>query len=126
MYGQTADGTPYYTIPRVLMGANIAPLAYIRHAGYAFYRSIDLYTMVVSMMLSPQIYYSVMTDPKLRTQLWDSLWFSDELDAITQKIHTAMLAGSATSYSAVIPLLLNHKLRCDALPNYFKGLKRLA
>lgn len=125
-FNRTPEGTPYYVIPKAMMAANITPLAYIRHAGYPFYSSIDLYTMVVSMMLSPSFYYPVMTDPSLRSKLWDSLWFSDELDKITKSIHNAMLSGSRTSYRAVIPLLLDRKLRCNILSTYLENLKSLS
>jgi serine/threonine protein kinase len=123
---RTPSGIPYYVIPRALMAPNITPLAYIRHAGYPFYKSIDLYTMVVSMMLNPAIYYPVMTNSSLRANLWDRLWFQDELDTITQKVHDMMLSGSPTSYGTVVPLLLDRKLKCNIIQEYFEGLKSLS
>ncbi len=124
--GFTSDGTSYYIIPKALVAANITPLAYIRHLGYPFYKSFDLYTFIVSMMLSPSIYYSVMTEPTLRSILWDSLWFFDELDSITKSVHDMMISRSPTSYRTVIPLIIGKKLKCDILNTYFEGLKNIA
>jgi len=122
-FGRTPDGTSYYVIPKALVASGITPLAYIRHAGYPFYRSIDLYTMIVSMMLIPAFYYSVMTQPQLRSVLWDSLWFQDELDSITREVHRKK--GISASYRTVVPLLLGRKLKCNAVDDYFELLKTI-
>ena len=89
-------------------------LVKIRHLGIQYYLSFDTITLVVSLLLIPEIYYAIMENPNLRMTLWDSLWHSRDHSRIYTRITEAMLKGTTGfGYADVVNLLKDVWLKCD-------------
>ena len=113
---------PYYLLDT---NTNLAALARIRHMGLPYYFSMDLYTFVISILLIPEIFFPVMTDTKLRTVLFDSLWFQDDYSTAWNRIYNAVQQGKDNSYNVILDILAGLKLKCAATTILLEGLKTL-
>ncbi len=99
----------YYSIDDVL---DIQLLAKIRHLGIPFYSSFDTMTLVISLLLIPQIYYRVFTDPELKRIIWDSLWHPQETK-IFGEIQKLVESDKGTTYPDILNLLKGKWIKCN-------------
>lgn len=91
------------------------------HSGMPFYRSYDFYVFMVTLMMCPSMYYSVLSDQRLRGRAWDSIWLSEELDAVTKEVQK--YHSGEPSLSGALSVLKKFHMRCDALKGVLKLLK---
>ena len=114
---------PYYLLDT---NTNLSALARIRHMGIPFFYSMDLYTFIISLLLIPEIFYPVMTDNRLRTALFDNLWFQDDYSTVWTRLYNAIhTRKDNSSYSVILDILTGIKLKCQATTILLDGLKTL-
>jgi serine/threonine protein kinase len=111
---------PYYIIDAT---TNLSALTHIRHAGVPIYFSWDSYTINISLLLIPEVFYPVMSDNRLRSVLFDNLWFPDEYSEIWNRLHTAVQQRKSNSYNIILDILRGLKLKCRANSILLEGLK---
>lgn len=113
---------PYYILDTTL---NAAALALIRHMGVPFYFSFDTYTVLVSLLLIPEIFYPIMSTDSLRKSLWENLWFPDEISEAWKRLYSAMSSRKPNSYDTIIDIIKGLKLKCRANEILFGVLRTL-
>lgn len=84
----------------------------LRFMGLPFYSSFDLYTLLVSMMMTPIFYYSILNHPFLE-KLWNSLWFLRDLQVINQRLRFFLRKNKSPTMENVIEFLSKTRLKCD-------------
>jgi hypothetical protein len=113
---------PYYVMDA---NTNLASLVWIRHLGVPFYFSWDTYTLMISLLMIPEIFYPVMTNQKLRSVLFDSLWFGDDYSTVYSRLYSAVQERKENSYTTILNILNGLKLKCNANTILLEGLKTL-
>ena len=96
----------------------------MRHIGFPLYSgSFDFYCFMISLMLNPQYYNSIMADKSLY-RLWAMMWTTDDLIIVEQRIKQTFLPESIdylknSNYldenNLVIDIIRGLWLRCDIL-----------
>lgn len=94
-----------------------------QHSGMPFYRSYDLYTFLISLMLCPKFYYAIMGDVELYNALWTQLWLPKELNRVNKLIQNNK--GEKISLSLVLDIMAGLFLRCNALDIILEKLKSI-
>lgn len=82
------------------------------HSGISFYKAYDFYTFMVSMMLVPQYYYAVASDPRL-SSLWLSLWLQEDMPLLVKRIK--FYHGERPSLKKSVDVLRGLHMRCNAI-----------
>jgi hypothetical protein len=72
---------------------------YERHMGSPFYRSFDIYTLLISLLLNPIIYKTFFRD---YVNIWNLLFFEDDRYIVHNRLRQESGTGS---YSKVLPIL---------------------
>lgn len=111
---------PYYLIEDFI---NLQTLAKIRHLGIPYYSSFDTISIIVSLLLVPEIYYGVMTNPILKNVIWDSLWHPKDQSMIFTKITNKMSEG-INSYEVVLDILRGTWIKCKLTDELVLSLSR--
>jgi hypothetical protein len=101
----------YYVLPQYFKASNYER---IRMMGVPFYPQFDLYTLLVSLMMTPSFYYSIIGQPQLEA-LWSSLWFPKDLQMINQRLRLFIGKEKPPTMDHVIEFLTNTRLKCDPL-----------
>lgn len=91
------------------------------HSGMPFYRSYDYYIFMITLMMCPPFFHSVMSDARLKGRVWDSLWLGDELDKVTNEVKK--YHRDDPSLGRALKVLTKFHMRCDALPYSLELLK---
>lgn len=111
---------PYYQIEDFI---NLQVLAKVRHMGIPYYLSFDTISMIVSLMLIPEVYYAVMSNPILKNVIWDSLWHPKDQSDMFNKITAKMLAGVNT-FDVVLEVLRGSWIKCKLTDQLVLALSR--
>lgn len=112
---------PYYILDSSF---NTTALARVRHMGIPFYGSFDLYTVLISLLIMPEIYYTVFTDSKLKNIFFDTMWFIEDISPVFKAITNAMENKKPNSYDTVISILRGRKLKCNLLNDLLRVLQQ--
>src|SRR3990167_1711603 len=91
------------------------------HSGMPFYRSYDYYIFMITLMMCPPFYHSIMSDARLKGRVWDSLWLGDELTKVTNEVKK--YHRDDPSLGRALKVLTKFHIRCDALPYSMELLK---
>jgi hypothetical protein len=100
----------YYSLDEIL---SIQALAKIRHLGIPFYSSFDTITLVLSLLLIPEVYYRVFTHPELKRILWDSLWHPKDNSIIFDELTKLVMSDTEVNYDGIIKLLSGKWIKCN-------------
>jgi len=111
---------PYYLIEDFL---NVQILAKIRHLGIPYYLSFDTITLVISLMLVPEIYYAVMSNNILKNVIWDSLWHPKDQSNVFNKLTNKMLEG-INNFDVIIDILKGTWIKCKLTDQLVLSLSR--
>ena len=103
----------------------LTSLAKVRHMGIPFYSSFDLYTVLVSLLMIPEIYYTVFTDKDLKALFYDTMWFTEDISPVFQDITAAVQGRKPNDYNTVISILRPRKLKCNLLNDMITVLRKL-
>ncbi|HLX53294.1 MAG TPA: hypothetical protein VKR58_05110, partial [Aquella sp.] len=99
----------YYQITDFL---TVQTLAQVRHLGIQYYLSFDTITLIISLLLIPEIYYAIMENLALKMILWDALWHPRDHTKMYTRVTEAMLKGE-NNYSVIINLLKDVWIKCE-------------
>lgn len=96
-----------------------------QHSGMPFYRSYDFYTFIVSLMLCPRFYYTIMSSENadLLASVWTPLWQPKEIDQVNKLVEKNK--GEKVSLSLVLDIMSGLSLRCDAIEVVIENLSKL-
>lgn len=83
--------------------------------GIPYYRSFDYYTWIISMLLSPPIYYSFFVTDSLYNIFWDPIWDPEIEPIIRHKLYNFILQGSPNTMDTILDILRDLPLKCDAV-----------
>lgn len=85
----------------------------IRHTGVPVYLSYDTYTFIMSLLSHPSIYPIFSSSKELQQEIWEPLWFNDDIQ--TANVQLSQLANSnmGDDYSNITKALINLKLKCN-------------
>jgi len=85
-----------------------------RNAGVPFYLAWDTYVFIMSLLLIPNVYLAVFgtSDDTLRTVMWDSLWFPEDSQTVSDRYLDAISRGSSNDISTIFKILKGIKLKC--------------
>ena len=98
----------YYVIENVTVETVIAQL---RHMGIPFYYSFDVYTFIISLLMSPPIYSTFFSDP-FYSEMWRLMWFDNDDKIMFERIAAFHASGQKRSYETIVKLLMNIRLKC--------------
>lgn len=120
--GQTCDNVFWWTLPSSF---GVKTSLITQHSGMPFYRSYDAYTFIISLMLCPRFYYTVMSseNANLYQAIWASIWLPKELEKVTRLVEKNK--GEKITLSLVLDIMSGLSLRCDALDVMLNNLKAL-
>ena len=99
-----------------------------RYMGIPFYSSFDMYMFVVSMMMQPCFYYSMMAHPDVYKAIWeDGLWIHDPESGnqALKRIKKIIDSGNVkkqVSTGGVLGVLSKLNLACDVSTPIFESL----
>jgi len=82
------------------------------HSGLPFYKSYDLYIFLVSMLMTPQYYYSIVTT-KSGERLFNLMWLDTERKKIIKRLTDAH--RKEVKLSTIFGILEGISIRCDLL-----------
>jgi len=86
------------------------------HMGIPFYKSFDLYTVLVSMLTHPAFFYMFFSNTTLKQIFWDSIWYNSyESEEAINRIRQHVVKGTGRSINDAISILLGLKLKCKAV-----------
>lgn len=91
---------------------------YNRHMGTPYYRSLDFYTLIVSLLVLPQ-FKATLLSPELR-KFWDVLWVNGEGDKVYTRSGKSDL--SRVSIHDSLPVLKGLTLKCNVVELAAKAL----
>lgn len=97
----------------------IVKLSKIRHGGLPFFRSFDIYTAFVSMMMLPEFLIPILSDEILKKNLWDKLWTAEQTSIMEQRLWDAALSNVEPTYSNILSILDDIYLYCDLADDLF-------
>ena len=105
----------YYYIEKLL---NIQLYTRIFYQGAPYYKTFDLYTVIVSTLTNKEFYYTFFADKKLTSIFWDTIWKTKEdAEDMRYKIYQYMLEGTGHSINDAINMLKGIPLKCGAVKN---------
>ena len=110
----TGLGGEYYIIDNIAMSTLYSE---IRHMGIPFYATFDTYTFIISLLLVPEVFRSVFSNPMLQSVIWDPLWFPGDSDKVYRSIVRSIQHNEEHTMGNVIKILKNIKLRCNITAN---------
>lgn len=112
----------WWTLPSSF---NVKTSLITQHSGMPFYRSYDAYVFMISLMLCPKFYYTIMSSENvdLYAALWQPLWMPKELEKVNKLIEKNK--GEKISLSLVLDIIAGFSLRCDALDVLLENLKSI-
>jgi hypothetical protein len=116
------DGRYYYVVDDTL---TFQTYARTRHLGIPFYRTFDLYTAMVSMLILPSIHYSFFISDKLKL-LWSSIWTGTDDQVVLQRIRDKLWSKENISIGTAIDILRGIKLLCSATATLFHAIKKIS
>lgn len=94
----------------------------VRHIGLPFYKSFDVYTFLVSLMLIPQFSY-VMTHPQSdMREIMKLMWGDAQLNHVLKVIYGAV-NEKPNNYETVVDILKKFDLKCDLVEKLVELLK---
>lgn len=114
-------GETYYIIDDLL---DIQLLGKIRHLGIQFYSSFDTVTLILSLLMIPQIYYSVFTNQILKNTIWDVLWHPKEESIIFEKL-SKMVESGKSGYTDILDLIKGRWIKCNLTEELVTSLSRI-
>jgi len=85
--------------------------SYIQHMTVPIYSSLDIYTFLVSCLLTPSIYYGIMSQEKLKNKYWNNLWFIDNVSEVWNRIYKFINLNKSHSYTDVLSVIHGIKLK---------------
>ena len=91
----------------------IIKLSKIRHGGLPFFRSFDIYTSFVSMMMLSEFLIPILQNNELKNSIWNNLWIPDQQTDMEEKLWDAALNNVEPTYSNVLSILDGVYLYCD-------------
>ena len=103
-------GESYYLLDNIL---NVQLLNEIRHLGIEFYSSFDTVTLILSLLLKPTIFYSIISDPILKSAIWDNLWHPKDASLIYNELFKLHDTDIINEYDTVLSLLKGKWLKCN-------------
>lgn len=120
--GQTCSDVFWWTLPSSF---NVKTSLITQHSGMPFYRSYDAYTFIVSLMLCPRFYYTIISSENsdLFQAIWAPLWLPKELEKVTKLVEKNL--NEKISLALVLDIIGGLSLRCDALDVLLSNLKAL-
>lgn len=112
----------YYILDDLL---NIQMLANIRYLGTQFYSSFDTMTLLLSLLMLPQVYYEVFTNPLLKSIIWGTMWHpKDESLAFEQLTKIVLDPQAEGSYDDILNLLRSKWIKCKLTDDLVINLSR--
>ena len=107
-------------------GKNVDLFAKARHTGLPFYKSFDLYTFIISILLMPEFFYKVFSDAVLMDVIWYPLWVDNQQASIMySRLKTGILSKKQPSYSNTVSILRKTTLKCGIADEIINKLKTL-
>jgi hypothetical protein len=110
----TGLGGEYYIIDNIAMSTLYSE---IRHMGIPFYATFDTYTFIISFLLVPEVFRSVFSNEKLKSLLWDPLWFPGDSDKVYRSLVRSIQDKEEHTMGNVLKILKNIKLKCNITAN---------
>jgi len=114
-------GEEYYTLGGKF---NASSLTEIRHMGIPYYSSFDAYTLLISIMIIPEFFYTIFSDTNLEN-LFNTLFFREDRSTVYAGIYQAVMGKRPNNYDTVLTILRGKKLKCNMLTDVLKLLVNL-
>lgn len=112
----------YYILDNLL---NAQMLADIRYTGIQFYSSFDTITLILSLLMLPEVYYEVFTNSLLKNIIWSTLWHpKDESLAFEQLTKIVVNPKSEGTYDDILDLLRGKWIKCGLTDELVINLSR--
>lgn len=99
----------YYVIDNFL---NAQTLAQIRHMGIQYYPSFDTITLIISLLMIPEIWYSIFSDQVLKSLIWDSLWHPKDTSEIYNRLSKMVIEEKNGTYENILDVLKGTWIKC--------------
>jgi hypothetical protein len=93
--------------------AAIDNLSQIRHLGIPYHRSWDTMTFLVSLLMLPEVFYTVFRSPYLKSVLWDSIVPLEDSSVLYKDIKNSVIARSEPNITNVVRILKGRKIKCN-------------
>jgi len=97
-------------------------ITYLRNIGLLYPISFDIYTFIISLLLNPYIYYSIVSDTAFFKSFWKLLWFTDDLKKINNKIKHVITKNYYVNDILIYSLLIDIKLKYNILDDFINFL----
>jgi len=91
--------------------------------GIPFYCSYDYYTVLVSFLTNPAIYYSFFSDARLLNTFWFPLLNAEDSSKVFNRIGAHVKEGNGKTIGEAIKVLDGIKLKCSAISDVMKKLQ---
>lgn len=101
---------------------NFQVYTHTRHQGLPFYPSLDTYTLILSMAQLPGYYYPLLFNDRLRTRIWDRLWFDQEGEIVRDRVVTSINNNEPLSIETSLNILRGIRLKCAATQILYQSL----
>ena len=112
--------TAYYELN---LSLNASILALARHSGVPFFASFDTVTLIVSLLLIPEVFYAVFTTSQLKSIIWDSLWLPNEESKMYEKLYKMVRDNKGPSYDNTLTILRGAKVKCNLTADILERLR---
>jgi hypothetical protein len=116
------NGEYYYTIGNLL---NSQIYTRTRHMGIPFFKSFDYYTVIVSLLTNPSIYYMFFSNNVLKSIFWDSIWFNDDGSIAMDRIRQYIPHDKGHSINDALDILKGLRLKCNAVAVIMNNIRHL-
>lgn len=93
-----------------------------RHDYVPYYSSFDLYTLIISMVLSPSYFFSFSRYPELITRVWRVLFDDRHFQSVYEKVYRSQGKLSPDSMDDILSILKNVPLKCNLASLLYESL----
>lgn len=100
----------YFTLDHLLVSQIYADS---RHNPVPYYQSFDLYTLIISMSLSPAYFFSFSRYPGLITKIWEVLFDEEHFTIVYERVYRAQGILDPNSMDDILTVLKDVPLKCD-------------
>lgn len=123
----TEGSQEYYLIRSFSEYTNAQLYSRSRHMGIPYYFSFDLYTVLISILLYPNVYFGFFNDAWMQKHVWSIMFDLVDGNTVKNRIYDRMMflldQKQKQSYTDSVNILRNIRLKCNLVSLLYEQMK---